>query len=237
MAVLTPELNPICIGADIGQLHDPTAVCVCETMRVDTGKIRYGKVQTMARYDPKGEWIPPTGTDPVMVTEYTVRHIARLPLGTSYPDVALHLADLLSSKLLARRNVRILLDVTGIGRAIYDDLKKEIRLRPEAQHVMVKPISFVHGEAYNRTRGTLGKAFLVSRLQSLLQSNRIHAPKTAEMLATLEELKVYEIKVSQDGKDTYGGAIGHHDDLATALALSCLEDPFGERVRYSERVY
>ena len=181
--------------------------------------------------------MPPTGAEQILRSEYTIRHIARLPLGTAYPDVALHIAGMLCSSLFIDRNVRVLIDVTGVGRPVYDDLKCEIALRPECRRMKLKPITFAHGEKYNRSKGTLGKAFLVSRLQSLLQGKRVHGPDIPEMRATIEELRVYEIKVSDEGKDTYGGKIGKHDDLATAMALACLEDPFSEKTRYSERVY
>lgn len=232
------ELNPLCVGIDIGQIRDNTAICVSEVAQVDTGKIKYTSNPTRGGFNPGGgRWIPPTGAEPVLRTEYTVRFIKRLPLGTSYPDVAEYLADMLCKETFADRSVRVLLDSTGIGRAIYDDLRKEIRLRKETKHILLKPISFVHGENYNRTKGSLGKAFLVSRLQSLLQGNRVHAPDTKEMKATLDELRVYQIKVTNDGKDTYGASTGAHDDLATALALAVLEDPFGEHVSYSGRLY
>lgn len=231
------ERLPVTVGCDIGQIHDPSAMCVCEVSQHFTGKYRQVGKQTLGHHDPKGNWIPPTGIEQVMRSEYTVRHITRLPLGTSYPDVALHIAGMLSKDLFQKRNVRVLLDVTGVGRPVYDDLKREIALRPECKHIQLRPISFSHGEKYNRSTGVLGKAFLVSKLQSLLQGGRVHAPKTKEVLATLEELKVYEIKVSDEGKDTYGGSIGKHDDLATCLALACLEDPFSEKVSYSERIY
>jgi len=228
--------TPVCIGVDVGQIHDPTAISVAEVSQLPTGKYRYGEVAP-AYFDRDGQWVPPQGADPVLVSEYTIRHIGRLPLGTSYPDVAEHIANMLCNPLLAERAVRVLIDVTGVGRPVYDDLLKEVSLRQEARHAQVRPISFSHGEKYNRSTGTLGKAYLVSRLQSLLQGGRVHAPYTPEMKATLDELRVYEINVSQDGKDTYGASIGKHDDLATALALSCLEDPFGDTVIYGRRVY
>jgi len=232
------ELSPITVGCDIGQIKDPSAICVCEVLQVNTGKIRYSKNPTMGHYDPKDGWIPPTGADPVMQSEYTIRHITRLPLGTSYPDVALYIADMLCNDLFQKRNVRVLLDVTGVGRAIYDDLKREIGLRPQCRHIQIKPISFSHGEKYNRKTGVLGKAFLVSKTQSLLQGKRVHAPDTREVRAMLDELRVYEIKVSDAGKDTYGAMkTGTHDDLATALCLACLENPFSEKVTLSERIY
>lgn len=238
---MEPELTPVTVGCDVGQIKDPTAICVCEVSHVFTGKYRYAADQMPGRYNGfdlgKGHWIPPEGVDPVMRSEYTIRHIQRLPLGTSYPDVAIYIADMLCNELFQKRNVRVLMDVTGVGRPVYEDLKRETALRPKCRHIQIKPISFVHGEKYNRALGTLGKAFLVSRLQSLLQGGRFHAPKTKEVQNMIEELKVYEIKVDNDGKDTYGAIIGKHDDLATSAGLACLEDPFSEKVAYSRRVY
>lgn len=231
-------LPPVSIGIDIGQISDPTAICVTEVQRTPTGRFRYDVPPVPAYYDERSkQWIPPKDAEPVMVTEYIVRYIQRLPLGMSYPDVAVHIADMLCNPMLGYRKIHVLMDVTGVGRPVYDDLRLEIKLREEARGVILKPVNFVHGERYNPHTGSLGKAFLVSRLQSLLQGRRVHAPDTSEVNATLEELKVYEIKVSQDGTDTYGASTGKHDDLATAMALSVLEDPFAYMVTYSKRVY
>jgi hypothetical protein len=232
-------LNPVTIGVDVGQLHDPTAIAVAEVSQTHTGKYHIQHDQHTGYFDmEKREWVPPKGIEPVMRSRYTIRHIRRLPLNTSYPDVAEYVADMLCNPLFACRDVRLLIDVTGVGRPVYEELKYEIRLRKEAQHVVVKPISFVRGETYNRKTGSLGKAYLVSRLQSLLQGGDVHGPDIPEMQATTEELRVYKIKVSETGTDQYGAfEVGKHDDLATALALACLEDPFSERVSYSKRVY
>lgn len=252
---LEPELLPVNIGVDVGQIHDPTALCVCEVEQKDTGRVRYVGEQTIGYVDEYGAWVPPTGQEAVKRSEYTVKQIRRLPLNTSYPDVAEHLADMLGKDVFKNRKVRLLIDVTGVGRPVYDALKLEMLLRlnnAEVKHqlsggiefkmserhtLQLKPISFVHGEIYNRSKGTLGKAFLVSRLQTLLQWRRFHAPATKEVLAMCEELLVYEIKIDESGKDTYGAKIGKHDDLATAAGLSALEDPYNEKVRYSERVF
>ena len=139
---------------------------------------------------------------------------------------------------LSKRRVSVLIDVTGVGRPILDMLKAEIVLRKELREVSLQPISFVHGEKYNRTTGTLGKAYLVSRLQSLLQSGRVHAPDTAEVKAMLEELRVFEVRVSESGTDQYGAfKTGTHDDLAVSAALATLEDPYSERIVYSKRIF
>lgn len=244
-------LNPISIGIDIGQVSDPSAICVAETSQRDTGRIRYSKEQVPPRYNPRGEWLPAKGAEPVLVTEFTIRHIQRLPLGMSYPEQATHIADILCSPLLRQRQVSVRMDVTGVGRPVYDSLLREFGIRKYGLHrkdgsfqspremceALFFPISFVHGEVYNRRTGSLGKGYLVSVLQTLLQSGCVHAPDTPEMQATLDEMRVYEIKISQNGTDTYGAKTGKHDDLATALGLACLCDPLADKISYSERVY
>src|SRR6266566_4430457 len=227
MVTVEASLNPVCVGVDVGQIHDPTALSVAEVMQIHTGKFRMGpQYHIPAHVDEKGQFHPGQDAEPVMVNEYTIRHIRRLALGTSYPDVALHLADMLCSPMFHLRDVRVLIDVTGVGRPVYDDLDREIRLRKqgiwygdgtfrtpnreEMRSLILKPITFSHGEKYNRSTGVLAKAYLVSRLQSLLQGGRVHGPDTKEMKATVEELKVYEIKLDQDGKDTYGATVGKH---------------------------
>lgn len=245
---------PVNVGIDVGQVHDPTSICVAEVHQVDTGEVRYVPNPEMGRHNERGEWIAPKVYDPILRSEYIVRFIKRLPLNTSYPEVALHIANMLDNELFQNRNINVLIDVTGVGRPVYDSLRKEILLRqhnakviyrPEVglrlqigRHtLLIKPINFVHGEKYNRKEGSLGKAFFVSKMQVLLQDKRIHGPDTSEMQAAIDELKVYEIKVNNDGKDTYGAKTGKHDDLATALGLSCLEDPYKEKVSYSEKVF
>jgi len=246
---------PLNVGIDIGQVRDNTAICVTEVHQVDIGEVRYVAKPEMGKHNERGEWIAPKIFDPVLRTEYIIRFIKRLPLNTSYPDVAIYIANMIQNELFQHRDVRIFIDSTGVGRPIYDGLNREILLR---QHnakfvqqlgtgvkwqigryiLQIKPISFVHGEKYNRKEGTLGKAFLVSKLQALFQERRVHGPNTPEMKATIDELLVYEIKVSDNGKGQYGAfKTGAHDDLATALGLSCMDDPYMEKVSYSERVF
>jgi len=254
-------LAPIQIGVDIGKITDPTALSIAEAVQVNTGRFRACK-RVPAHVNLKtGEFVPPKDAEPVMQTRYIIRQIGRLALGTSYPDVATKIVDMLLSPRFEGREIRMLIDVTGVGQAIYDMVRKEIHDRlyafrnpgslddftlkydltpaqkEQLKRVSLQPISFVHGEKYNRSKGTLGKAFLVSKGQALLQYRRIDVPDTPEAKATCDELLVYEVKISDKGTDTYGASTGKHDDLATALLLSVLEDPYAERVSYSERVH
>lgn len=63
----------------------------------------------------------------------------------------------------------------------------------------IVPVYFNHGGrrqevAYLEVK--LGKAFLVTRIHTLLQTNRVHLPESEEARILAEELMEYEIKVS-----------------------------------------
>jgi hypothetical protein len=70
---------------------------------------------------------------------------------------------------------------------------------------------------------SLGKALLVSRLQVLLQTRRVHLPRTAEAETLARELLDYEIHVDEQANDRYGAfRVGSHDDMVTSLGLAVL---------------
>lgn len=72
---------------------------------------------------------------------------------------------------------------------------------------------------------SLGKARLLSRLQALLQSERIKLLRTTEADTLTHELLNYEIKIDQNANDTYGAfKTGTHYDLVTALGLATIEE-------------
>jgi len=91
----------------------------------------------------------------------------------------------------------------------------------DREGVSVYAVYFTHGDRRTRERGqiTLGKAWLVSRLQALLQTGRILLPATAEAQTLAKELQDYEIKVDQDANDKYGAfRVGTHDDRLRDVA-------------------
>jgi hypothetical protein len=90
------------------------------------------------------------------------------------------------------------------------------------------PVYFTHGDRRTLVEGEvrLGKAWLVSQMQTLLQGGLLHLPNTSEAEALGRELLDYEIRVSEDANDRYGAfSVGAHDDLVTALGLATQEDP------------
>lgn len=85
-----------------------------------------------------------------------------------------------------------------------------------------------HGDRRAREAGAihLGKAWLVARLQTLLQTDRLHLPRTAVSEDLTRDLLDFEIKVAEDANERYGAfRVGRHDDLVTALGLAVQESP------------
>jgi hypothetical protein len=191
----------ISIGVDVGKQRDPTAVCVSE-----------------------GEWREVEGRPE---THFVLRHLERLPLGTPYPEVAERVARI-TDRVRARTgaNPTVFVDATGVGGPVVDLLRERV------QSGVVVPVTFTAGDRRRETwdgrclRLSLGKAFMVSRLQAMLGSGRLHLPRTREAGALTGELLSYELRVDQSGHETFGAfRTGAHDDLATAVGLATQIDP------------
>ncbi len=174
-------------------------------------------------YDQYDEGEEVTGQAPIMETHYITRHLERLPLGTPYPAVVIRLVEVAAKATeKAGEAPDIFVDVTGVGAPVVD------LIRAGGIKGHLHPVYFVHGDRLTRQDGqlTLGKAYLVSRLQTLLQGGRIHLPKTQEAEALAKELLDYEIHVDEKANDTYGAfKVGTHDDLVTALGLAVFYEP------------
>lgn len=188
----------VTVGVDPGQRRDPTAIAVVET---EDRQRSAGRTET----------------------HFLVRHLERLKLGTSYPLVAERVAAVCRG-IVTRTGVRPVLyvDATGVGTPVLDVLR--------AGDVPAELIGvyFTHGDRRTEVDGEirLGKAYMVSRLQALLQSSRLHLPRTQEAEACGRELLDYEIRVDQDANDKYGAfKTGVHDDLVTAIGLATQVEP------------
>ncbi|MDA8021195.1 MAG: hypothetical protein MPN21_27475 [Thermoanaerobaculia bacterium] len=190
----------VLMGLDVGQKRSPTALCVAQS------DDRGGQRRT--------------------VYHYSVRHLERLALGTSYPEVAERVAQV--ARALRRKTgqgAQLYVNATGLGQPLVDLLCDEASdLR------QILPVYFNHGDQRTLEGGSLrlGKAYLVSRLQMLLQSRRLHLPRTNESEQLATELLEYEIEIEPDANDRYGAfRVGTRDDLVTALGLAVHHDPIG----------
>jgi hypothetical protein len=192
-------MGAVSIGVDIGQRVDPTAIAVVER-------------EERRRND------DPARTD----VHHVARFLERLSLGTPYPEVARRLVTVVAGvRERTGERPRLFVDATGVGQPVMDLLAEG------GVAAYVNPVYFTHGDrrVEERDRIALGKAWLVSRLQALLQTGRLHLPSTAEAKVLAQELIDYEIKVDQDANDKYGAfKVGTHDDLVTALGLATQDD-------------
>ncbi len=112
------------------------------------------------------------------------------------------------------------------GYVLYDEAR--------TRDVDVWPLTFTSGQKYRREDGIVGKSHLMHHLEALLAARprRVQLPKHDPMLPTLlAELDAYHYHLDPaTGHETLGGE-GAHDDMVTALALGCLDDPGWYRPR------
>lgn len=217
------------IGIDIGQKRDPTAIAVVD-------------VQERQRADTTFE------------TVYVTRFLERLPLGTSYPRIAARLGSIVQNAEQAAWqeyfqktghsttfgvDFTVFVDATGVGQPVVDIL--------EESGVSVTPCYFTHGDRRSVENGrvSIGKAWMVSRLKALFQTQRILLPDGhPEAIPLRNELLDYEIRVDDNANDRYGAfKTGAHDDLVTAVGLatqaaadSYIREPTGALAEYLSRL-
>jgi hypothetical protein len=200
-------VGAVAVGVDIGQRRDPTAIAVIEEEVRRNTEIHH-----------------------------IARHVERLPLGTPYPAVAERVAAVVRGVHAATSGEAptLFVDATGVGTPIVDVL----RAASVGDLAQLVAVYFTHGDRRKVERGEvkLGKAWLVSRLQALLQTGSLHLPRTAEAEVLAQELLDYEIRVTEDANDRYGAfRVGTHDDLVTALGLATQEDRGGGEAATSFR--
>ena len=206
------------IGIDVGQRKDPTA-CVVATVR----------------YRPRDDG---KGTE----TEFLIRYLERLGLGTPYPAVVEHVASLVgqvNDKLAAdgmqgasTETPWLVVDAPGVGTPVCDELRKALA----GQRVQITEAVFTAGEKLEMNprmrRISVAKMGLVARLQTLLAWRRIRLPQAPMARELAEELKSFEIRAAGTSEVAGAFRVGSHDDLVVALGLATLE---GARSVYEDR--
>jgi hypothetical protein len=183
------------LAADLGQSTDPTAIAVLEHRRFFDHHISGHRTQVDERFD--------------------VRHLARLPLGLSYPSVVQEVAMLLARKPLAG-NCELIIDETGVGRAVAD-IFDSTGLKPTRVSITAGTDQTRHG-----MRGWhVAKQILISTLDARLHTGELRfAAELLEAGAMQEELKDFRRKVSAAGRYAYEARVGKHDDLVLAVAIA-----------------
>ena len=230
-----PYTGYVQLGVDLGQRVDPTAVCVIEASQREIEPERWEQPTSPVFTGRDVRHIPAR-----YETVFTVRFLSRLPLNTPYPQIYATIVSLLGNlRSYTERKPRVLVDATD-AIAAADSLREALRGKP----VQLIAATFTHGDRYVKTGHaphltvSVGKAFLVNKLQTLLQWDRLVLPaRSPEAAALRDELLNYEIRIDADANDKYGAfRVGSHDDLVTALGLAVLDDPIVEGRRGTVRM-
>lgn len=185
------------VGADLGQVADPTAICVLEQLSTSDNA---GNVN-----------------EPMRITKkFEVRHLERLPLGMSYVSQTGYLHELMQRPPLTPKNSTLIVDGSGVGRAVVDLLKRG--------GLKFQPLVITGGDGQSQEDGwhRVSKMVLVSTLQAALHSGELKIAtglKDAKVLAN--ELQDFRAQFTSAGNVIFGARESAHDDLvlATAIAL------------------
>jgi hypothetical protein len=190
------------MGLDLGQAADYTAICAVESVESAEGS-KAGQ------------------------RSYSVRHLERPPLGTSYLAVAARVKELLEAEPL-KDHTRLVVDATGVGAPVVDMLR-QLGLGPVAVYITGGDKVTCEGNAFH-----VPKRDLVATVQVLLQSGRLKvAPVLALARVLVNELLAFRVTITESAHDVYGGRVGTHDDLVLSVALACW---YGERGGYTGRL-
>lgn len=177
------------VGVDLGQMQDYTAVAVVEPQGRGVGR------------------------------QYHVRHLERMPLGTSYVRVVERVRALVF-KLRETGTPIVAADATGVGRAVLDLMTdRDVGAR-------VYEVTLTGGDAVSQDRSKyrVPKRDVVSTVAALLETDRLRIAKALPLAEVLgRELGSFRVKIdAKSGHDSYSAwRERDHDDLVLAVALAC----------------
>lgn len=186
------------MGLDLGQSHDPTAICVIKRTQFQElyGHPKYPETRTVREL-------------------FQCGYLERLPLGTTYPRVVSHVANLLQRPIWKDR-IDLSIDGTGVGRPVVDMF--------DVAKIPFTAVTITGGDtevsvAHNDYR--VPKIKLVSGIQALLHAGTLQIQKELADAETLvRELQDFRVAFSDAGRMTFNAREGKHDDLVLALAIA-----------------
>lgn len=193
-------------GIDVGQVNDATALAVVERHRpvvVAHGHLFEWEIK-QARKEAAD-----------MPVRLDLRHLERIPLGTSYPrQVEIIMARLRHPAL---RGARTYIDATGVGRPVLQSLKRQ-----GARNLHGITITGAQSEAKRTSDGwNVGKAELVNGVNIAMQVGRLRFGRLPHVEQLEHELKEFRSRQNPTtGHTTFNAREGQHDDLVLALSYA-----------------
>jgi hypothetical protein len=213
---ITPQFFPLtettkyAVGLDLGQAQDYTAISVLQFQK--------GILDSRSAFARAHE--PSDGRGQVAATRIDVRHLERIKLNTSYPDIVDYVARLMRTPPLNGHDdikpAQLVVDDTGCGRPV-SDLLVEVGLKP------IRILITAGNEASQtaRDRWHVAKGILIAQIDAHLHSGVLRfAPELSESGALRSELLDFRRSVSQAGRQSFGARVGKHDDLVLSIAVA-----------------
>lgn len=196
------------VGVDLGKVRDHPAVCVLQRQRV----------VSPGPFNPAD----PDATAPVY--SYGILHLEQLPLHMPYPQISDRAVAVCEFAAAKGRVAELVVDLTGVGRPVYDYL----RLRSELKRlgVRVVGVNYTGGSRVNDAGDQMfnvPKKDIVAGLVVMFQTGEIRISGRLEHAAVLQnELVNFQQKISAAGNASYGndGQEAKHDDLVNAAGLA-----------------
>jgi hypothetical protein len=203
------------VGLDLGQSSDPTAIAVL------------AHTKGVLDYDGNAYSRHIRGDKRTDAERIDCRYLARLALGTSYPDVVAYVRELLARPPLCGQYslggkqitppAQLIIDSTGVGRAV-SDVFTERGLR----HIDVTITAGLETTQPLRDRWHVSKSALISTVDALLHTGELRfAAALTEASTMKDELLDFRRHLSAAGRATYAARTGKHDDLVLAVAIGC----------------
>lgn len=202
----------ITVGLDLGSANDHSALVAVERVYVLPPMI------SIAEW-----WRHPDTYAAALVEERHVRHLQRWELSTPYPAVVADVAAAMRTPAL--RDAWLVLDATGVGRAVRDMFRLE-HARSPIGCSFPAPITVTAGR--ERSGWNVPKQDLVAAVQAPLQLGRLRIAESLALAPVLEkELTGFRLKIGANGRETVDIARQDgqgHGDLVSALMLACCWD-------------
>jgi hypothetical protein len=186
-------------GLDVGMVNDYSALAIFERVRIDEEHL-----------------------DRETRIEDRLVHLERWRI--PYPELQQRLGELFARPELVRKSV-LTVDATGVGLAVYEDLRRDARLTGSLRGM--SPVVITGGETTSEDHGRwhVPKVKLITPLQVAFQRGDVKIPRGLPYLEELKaELQGYEATIMASRNVRYsnnpreGGP--DHDDLVLAAALA-----------------
>jgi hypothetical protein len=186
------------IGVDLGQRQDYSALAVVEHRRLLTGE------RDPVTWELKSKVLR------------SVRHLERVPLGTSYEEVAERVGRLARSPEVAGR-CAVVMDATGVGAPVVEMVRKARAGCQIVPVVITGGESETHGSGFQR----VPKKDLIAGLEISVDQGELRiAEQLSEGDTLIEEMRSMRVSMGATGRERFGAtAAGAHDDLVLAVAL------------------